>query len=450
MSNIAIRVEGIGKRYRLGTGAKRSDSLRDAIVSAIKSPLRNLRDLRRLSRFDEEGDDVLWALREVSFEVRQGEVLGVVGRNGAGKSTLLKVLSRITEPTTGRAEVRGRIGALLEVGTGFHADLTGRQNIYLNGAILGMDREYIRRRFDEIVDFAGVERAIDTPVKRYSSGMYLRLAFAVAAHLEPEVLIVDEVLAVGDAEFQKKCIGKMGQVAREGRTVLFVSHNLAAVRSLCDSVMLLKDGWVESRGDPDAVIAGYLSEQIQSSSGESVWLDPETAPGDEDVRISAIRILNEMSIPVTEVGDAESMLIELRFEVLNELRNAQIGFQILTPDGLVVLESLHGDHIEVHPETHEGNVDTHRPGSYHWVCRIPAHFLNIGTYYVKLWGFIHNVRWLFPEEILLPFSVLPTKHLGGDHGYRRGIIRTRLEWENRGLVAAKGRRKAAGSVQGAR
>jgi len=439
MSHLAVRVEGLGKRYRIGSNTARPDTLRDALVGAITSPLRNLRDLRRLSRFGDDGEDVMWALRDVSFEVRHGEVLGVIGRNGAGKSTLLKVLSRITEPTTGRAEVRGRVGALLEVGTGFHADLTGRQNIFLNGSILGMDREYIRRKFDEIVEFAGVAKHIDTPVKRYSSGMYLRLAFAVAAHLEPEVLIVDEVLAVGDAEFQKKCMGKMGEVAREGRTVLFVSHNLGAVRTLCDSAMLLRGGQVASRGDTESVISAYLSEQSRSATGESVWTDLDEAPGDRDIRVTALRVLNGYDVPVGEVGDADGFSVEIRYEVLNELRNAQVGFQILTADGIVVFESLHGDHLELYPEDHPGDPEVHRPGSYHWVCRIPGSFLNTGTYYVKLWGFIHNERWLFPVEVLLPFTVMPTKHLGGDFGYRRGVIRTRFEWENRALTGGGAR-----------
>jgi lipopolysaccharide transport system ATP-binding protein len=259
MSDLVIRAEGIGKRYRVGTAARRSDSLREALIEGVKSPFRNLAGLRSLSRFDrDEGDDVFWALRDVSFEVRHGEVLGVIGRNGAGKSTLLKVLSRITEPTTGYVDMRGRVGALLEVGTGFHGDLTGRQNIYLNGSILGMDRAYIDRVLDQIVDFAGVERHIDTPVKRYSSGMYLRLAFAVAAHMEPEILIIDEVLAVGDAQFQKKCLGKMGEVAREGRTVLFVSHNMAAVENLCRRALVLSRGRVDFVGTQREGIRHYL------------------------------------------------------------------------------------------------------------------------------------------------------------------------------------------------
>ena len=237
MTDLAIRVEHLGKRYRIGE-RERYRALRDTLADAVKAPLRRLRS----PRSPRVVDNTIWALRDVSLEVAPGEVLGVIGHNGAGKSTLLKILSRITEPTEGRAEVRGRVGSLLEVGTGFHPELTGRENIYLNGAILGMKRSEITRRFDEMVAFAGVERFIDTPVKRYSSGMYLRLAFAVAAHLEPEILLVDEVLAVGDAAFQKKCLGRMSDVAREGRTVLFVSHNLPSIENLCQRVVVVDGG----------------------------------------------------------------------------------------------------------------------------------------------------------------------------------------------------------------
>src|SRR4051812_38077288 len=233
MASLAIRAVQLGKQYQIGVAQNRPQSLREAIVRAAVSPVHNLRRLRATGLRSAPGADLHWAMRDVSFEVRQGEVVGIIGRNGAGKSTLLKLLSRITEPTTGYADLYGRVGCLLEVGTGFHQELTGRDNIYLSGSILGMDRSYIRRRFDEIVEFAGIGMFLDTPVKKFSSGMYLRLAFAVAAHLEPEVLMVDEVLAVGDAEFQKKCLGKMGSVALEGRTVLFVSHDMNAVRRLC-------------------------------------------------------------------------------------------------------------------------------------------------------------------------------------------------------------------------
>lgn len=312
MSNLAIRAEGIGKRYRVGETVRRPDNLRDAIVGGLKAPFRNLRDLRRLSRFEEEDDTVVWALKDVSFEVRHGEVLGIIGRNGAGKSTLLKVLSRITEPSVGRAIVKGRVGALLEVGTGFHADLTGRQNIYLNGSILGMDRAYIERRFDEIVEFAGVERYIDTPVKRYSSGMYLRLAFAVAAHLEPEILVVDEVLAVGDAQFQKKCLGKMGEVASEGRTVLFVSHNMAAVENLCDRGLVLSGGRVRFVGSQSEAIREYL----QGGPELGVPLsDREDRGGNGMARITAIDFADSDGNPVDVVTSGSGVRIGLSYRL---------------------------------------------------------------------------------------------------------------------------------------
>jgi len=258
MSDIAIRVEGLGKRYRIGR-QERYRTLRDTLVEGAQRTVRTIRGWLSRDGRRESDEQTIWALKDVSFEVKRGEVLGIIGRNGAGKSTLLKILSRVTEPTEGWAEVRGRVGSLLEVGTGFHPELTGRENIYLNGAILGMKRAEIARKFDEIVAFAEVEKFIDTPVKHYSSGMYLRLAFAVAAHLEPEILLVDEVLAVGDAAFQKKCLGKMGEVAGEGRTVLFVSHNMAAIDELCSSAICLQAGRVAKSGPTPAVVSFYLA-----------------------------------------------------------------------------------------------------------------------------------------------------------------------------------------------
>jgi lipopolysaccharide transport system ATP-binding protein len=256
-SDVVIRAEGLGKKYIIGHQAEREryTTLRDSMGRSLKNWGRSARDMfagEALVAGDETEE--FWALKDINFEIKRGDVVGIIGRNGAGKSTLLKVLSRITEPTTGRVTIDGRVASLLEVGTGFHPELSGRENIYLNGAILGMSRDEIRRKFDEIVDFAGVEKFLDTPVKRYSSGMYVRLAFAVAAHLEPEILIVDEVLAVGDAEFQKKCLGKMKDVAGHGRTVLFVSHNMAAVRSLCSSSILLKAGRLEATGSAESMI----------------------------------------------------------------------------------------------------------------------------------------------------------------------------------------------------
>jgi lipopolysaccharide transport system ATP-binding protein len=260
MSALAIRVNNLGKKYRIGGRQEGYGTLRDALASAVQVPLQMLRNRDRRIRPVE-----IWALRDVSFEVKPGEVLGIIGRNGAGKSTLLKILSRITYPTVGRAEIFGRVGSLLEVGTGFHPELTGRENIYLNGAVLGMKKAEIQRKFDEIVEFSEIAQFLDTPVKRYSSGMYMRLAFAIAAHLEPEILIVDEVLAVGDAAFQRKCLGKMENVAREGRTVLFVSHNMPAILSLCGRVMLLELGRLVDQGSPSSVVQNYLDDVMSSS-----------------------------------------------------------------------------------------------------------------------------------------------------------------------------------------
>jgi lipopolysaccharide transport system ATP-binding protein len=291
MAAIAIRTEMLGKRYRIGLAAQRPRTLREAITLTLGAPLHNLRRLRSsVSLGGGERPDLIWALRDISFEMREGEVVGIIGRNGAGKSTLLKLLSRITEPTTGFADIYGRVGSLLEVGTGFHQELTGRDNIYLSGAILGMDRAYINRHFDEIVEFAGIGPFLDTPVKRYSSGMYLRLAFAVAAHMEPEVLIVDEVLAVGDTEFQKRCLGKMGTVAREGRTVMFVSHNLDVVQRLCSRSILLEGGALVADGPTAEVSSRYLS-SIGGRFAPGTWIDLSQAVrrGAGAVRVQAAR-----------------------------------------------------------------------------------------------------------------------------------------------------------------
>jgi lipopolysaccharide transport system ATP-binding protein len=282
MSDVAVSAEKLGKRYRLGGSAALYGSLRESIASAFGAPA------RAFTQEPSPRAPLLWALRDVDLEVRSGEVLGIVGRNGAGKSTLLKVLSRVTHPTTGRAELAGRVGALLEVGTGFHAELTGRENIFLNGAILGMRKADIRRQFDAIVDFAEIERFLDTPVKRYSSGMYMRLAFSIAAHFEPEILIVDEVLAVGDAAFQKKCLGKMGSVAEEGRTILFVSHNMPAVQALCDRAVWLHQGSVTDEGTPTEIVQRYLESERRSTA---LPLDErEDRLGDGTVRLVSLQI----------------------------------------------------------------------------------------------------------------------------------------------------------------
>ena len=313
MSEIAIRVENLSKLYRIGTQEGRSDTLAGALGGLLKAPERNLRRLARLSRFkDEDAEDVLWALRDVSFEVHQGEVLGVIGRNGAGKSTLLKLLSRITYPTRGRIEILGRVSSLLEVGTGFHPELTGRENIYLNGTILGMTRREIDRKFDEIVDFSGVEKFLDTPVKRYSSGMRVRLAFSVAAHLEPEVLLIDEVLAVGDSEFQKKCLGKMGDVAQEGRTVLFVSHQMAAVQHLCNRCLILKNGRIVANGETNAMISRYMADT--SEIFRISLSDRQDRKGSGQIRFTEVRLKNARNEIVGSFRTGDDCILELRVE----------------------------------------------------------------------------------------------------------------------------------------
>ena len=274
-NNIAIKVENINKIYRIGVKEKIHDTFGGALFDFLKSPLNNYKKYRSLYKFDDlnspelssdlKKNDIIWAIEDVSFEVNKGEVLGLIGGNGAGKSTLLKILARITDPTSGRAQIHGRLSSLLEVGTGFHQELTGRENIYLNGTILGMKKREVDRNFDEIVDFSGVEKFIDTPVKRYSSGMKVRLAFAVAAFMEPEILLVDEVLAVGDATFQKKCIGKMSEVSRQGRTVIFVSHNMAAIQHLCERVILLEAGKIKLDAEPNLAIAEYFKSNSSAS-----------------------------------------------------------------------------------------------------------------------------------------------------------------------------------------
>ncbi len=322
MGNYAIKVEGLGKRYRIGE-RQRYKALRDVLTDAVYAPVRAAGRLLHRGNHKPRTDSHIWALKDVSFEVQHGEVLGIIGRNGAGKSTLLKILSRITEPTEGEVRLRGRVGSLLEVGTGFHPELTGRENVYLNGAILGMHRHEIERKFDEIVAFAEIERFLDTPVKHYSSGMYVRLAFAVAAHLEPEILLVDEVLAVGDAAFQKKCLGKMGEVADEGRTVLFVSHNMTSVESLTKRTIVVRNGRIYEDSDTDRAIKTYLSMfgQQQSTLGKficAVFIRSDSGDPDGVIRTGDPVIIDVIvdpkgaSIPDAQVGIGINDMLGIR------------------------------------------------------------------------------------------------------------------------------------------
>ena len=367
ISDAAIRADGLGKRYRLGRLAAKHDSLREAIVGIATAPVRNFRRLRNNSESSEV--DTFWALRDVSFEVSRGDVVGVIGRNGAGKSTLLKVLARITEPTVGRAIIRGTVGALLEVGTGFHPDLTGRENIYLNGAILGMDRGYVDKIFDEIVDLAGVAQFVDTPVKRYSSVMYLRLAFAVAAHLEPDVLIVDEVLAVGDAAFQRKCLGKMQDVGRGGRTVLFVSHNMSAVAALCSRGIVMANGGITFDGDVAGAVRAYLEQS--APGGERAW-----ALTDVPRRHGYGEIARLVSLELVTTSAAlrfgEDVVLKIAFRALAERETLHIGVGVEDAMGMRI--------VTFNSDAQGVTVDAREGEDYRIELRIPTPGLNPGRY----------------------------------------------------------------------
>jgi lipopolysaccharide transport system ATP-binding protein len=373
MSDIAIRVENLSKRYRIGRAQQRHDTLRDALTATLQRfrlpifPRSNVPTSQ-----PSNGEDTIWALRDVSFEVKRGEVVGIIGRNGAGKSTLLKILSRITEPTEGRAEIHGRVGSLLEVGTGFHPELTGRENIYLNGAILGMRRAEIDRKFDEIVAFAEIEKFLDTPVKRYSSGMYVRLAFAVAAHLEPEILLVDEVLAVGDAAFQKKCLGKMGDVVKEGRTVLFVSHNMAAVRSLCYRSILLDGGKLIIDGLTESTVTHYLMSTATDlpASVDTSRLSRPSGITSSALRITRVRIVNGTEQAIVYCD--EPFNLDLEFVVTEPIEEVVFGWSVHSSDNVRLFECRSIDRIGVIPRL--------EPGQYSIQTSLPSNPLNPGLF----------------------------------------------------------------------
>jgi lipopolysaccharide transport system ATP-binding protein len=318
-----IKVENLGKQYRLGARRARYGTLRESIAEALNAPL------KRFKRNGNSAEDTIWALKDVSFEVMPGEVLGIIGRNGAGKSTLLKILSRITEPTTGGVDLYGRVGSLLEVGTGFHPELTGRENIYLNGSILGMKRAEMQNKLDEIVAFAELEKFIDTPVKHYSSGMYVRLAFAVAAHLEPEILLVDEVLAVGDAQFQSKCLGKMEDVAQEGRTVLFVSHNMGAIEKLCSQGMVIENGMLKFKGVTSAAVDSYILKHV-TSQPTILFSETTRRKGSGEGRITKLEVLTQDGRPAYRIKT--SHIVRLAFTFESEVDEPRVGAGILIRD----------------------------------------------------------------------------------------------------------------------
>jgi lipopolysaccharide transport system ATP-binding protein len=425
MNDIAIRVENLSKQYHIGGLQKTYSTLRDTLADAFVAPFRRAgKLLRGQATGAADLDESIWALRDVSFEVQRGEVVGIIGRNGAGKSTLLKILSRITEPTTGFAEIYGRVGSLLEVGTGFHPELTGRENIYLNGAILGMKRTEIGRKFDEIVAFAEVERFIDTPVKHYSSGMYLRLAFAVAAHLEPEILLVDEVLAVGDARFQKKCLNKMQDVGKQGRTVFFVSHNMPAITRLCERTILLDEGRVIKDGLSHKVVSAYLNTGLGTTASRE-WLDPAKAPGGEVARLRAVRVRTGDGQVSDAMDIRRPVAVEMKYDVLKPGYVLMPHYHFYDEEGVCIFVSLDLD------PTWRGRP---RPvGLYVSTAWIPGNFLSEGTVFVEPWLVTMDpieVQFCVREAVVFQVvDSLEGNSARGDYAESMpGVVRPLLRW----------------------
>lgn len=433
-TDIAIKVENVAKVYRIGTRENTQDTFGGVVMDFMKSPLKNYSKYRSLYNFEDienpdsgaDGEGILWALRDVSFEVKAGEVLGIIGTNGAGKSTLLKILARITVPTRGRIEIHGRVSSLLEVGTGFHQELTGKENVYLSGTVLGMRKKEIERKFDEIVEFSGVEKFLDTPVKRYSSGMRVRLAFAVAAHLEPEILIVDEVLAVGDAAFQRKCLNKMQDVGQEGRTVLFVSHNLQAVTRMCERVILLNQGRIMRDGSVHEVVSAYLRGG-EGTSACREWSDLGQAPGGEIARLMGIRIRTENGSVCDAIDISQPVGLELEFEVLKPGFILQPHFGLFNEEGVRLFVAVDQDpNWRKRPRP---------PGRYTCVSWIPGNLLAEGMMVVNtaLWVLEPFRKLEFQCKDAVAFHLID--NMEGDTARgdwtsnMLGVIRPLLKWD---------------------
>ncbi|WP_207511677.1 ABC transporter ATP-binding protein [Longitalea luteola] len=416
----AIKIEKLSKAYQLGefsTGTLSRDIERWwALLRGKEDPFLKIGEVNERTKGG--NSNIVWSLKDINFEIERGSAVGIIGRNGAGKSTLLKILSRVTTPTTGVVKIKGRIASLLEVGTGFHPELTGRENIFLNGAILGMRKQEIKRKFDEIVDFAGVERYIDTPVKRYSSGMYVRLAFGVAAHLESEILIVDEVLAVGDSEFQKKCLGKMKDVSnKDGRTVLFVSHNMAAIKQLCSHGILLKNGQLQLNGDVANIVEEYLNSGI-TSIRESSWTN-EDAPGNDKISIRKIAAYAKGKTTTDPIKSNEDIIVELQFE--NKMKNVDLD---VTWD-IFDAEAAHVCHVG----TLVGNGDKVNQGTFKVQFQIPKNLLNTTRYYFNITFGINQRYVAFKYDNILSLDIEDglSRQGASFHKYP-GIIHPKFEW----------------------
>jgi lipopolysaccharide transport system ATP-binding protein len=413
VSDIAIKVENIGKKYLIRHEKQESyRTFQDVLVQKGKQFVTALNPFGHISREDETFEE-FWALQDVNFEINKGDKVGIIGRNGAGKSTLLKVLSRITEPTTGKIHINGRIASLLEVGTGFHPELTGRENIYLNGAILGMSRAEIKSKFDEIVAFAEVEKFLDTPVKRYSSGMYVRLAFSVAAHLEPEILVVDEVLAVGDIEFQKKCLGKMQDVSEDGRTILFVSHNMGAIVKLCNKGIYLESGTMNYMGDIQKTVSRY--QDRTRATTEEISKQIAAVPKNDAMQFLNIT-LEQNGMTTSSLENGSEARITIEYLLKQDLRNFHIYFRLLTAEGGIVFETLH--------EGQEADEYIQPEGHYKSAAVLPKDFFNEGNYTIEVYAAIHRVQLFTKEPIKIPI-----------HYFRTGVVNKKyMEYRSPGMI----------------
>lgn len=435
VSDAVVRVRDLGKEYRLGSRKGSYKTIRETLSGAARWPS----TLAKRIVSGRVRPETFWALRDVDFDVSAGEVVGIIGRNGAGKSTLLKILARITEPSLGEVQIRGRVRPLLEVGTGFHPELTGRENIFMNGAILGMRRSEILSRFDEIVAFAEVEQFVDTAVKHYSSGMYLRLAFAVAAHLEPEILIVDEILAVGDEAFQRKCLGKMGDVGRAGRTVLFVSHNLQAVNTLCTRTILLDRGRIAATGATADVVATYVASGREAAGGENKeWNEPNGAPGNLRIRVRAVRVVPEDVDPSHGISMEAPLRIEIEYWNLVPDTAVDVEVELFTTEGQAVLETHTSDEPDWQPTLFAG-------GLFRSVCRIPGNLLNRGDYRVRVLFLDTSPAKLFDYPWAAVFTVqdLTARRIAW-YGRFKGVIHPLLHWSTELLSTGDAFERPAG------
>jgi lipopolysaccharide transport system ATP-binding protein len=433
MVKTVIEVENLSKYYRLGVigGGTLREDVNRWWANLTSHSANNFKSSSTDDEICQTGN--IWALREINLEVKQGEVLGIIGRNGAGKSTLLKILSKITAPTSGRAVINGRVGSLLEVGTGFHPELTGRENIYLNGSILGMSKAEVARKLDGIVEFAEASTHLDTPVKRYSSGMVVRLAFAVAAHLEPEILIVDEVLAVGDLKFQRKCLGKMREVGAQGRTILFVSHNMAAINQLCQRCVLLHNASIISEGDTKKVIGQYAAENTQDA--EKVWPSLESAPGDSQLKIMSVRVMSEDAVE-NIVSINQPVSIEVEFLILQDKTN-NLAVAIYIVDSLdnVVLSTFNTNKASSNNDN--WYYETHTPGRYVAKCLIPENFFNDIQYKIHVHLVKYNPTSVKASAVhAISFSGIDTGGMreAGVTAAWHGLVRVPLHWETKKLA----------------